>query len=75
MLTQRQKTGNFKKGDEVLLLLPDDNNKLLMQWRGSFTIAEKVNQFDYTIRIRGKDKTFHANLLKRYYWRSKETEN
>ena len=70
----KAKDRQFQKGDEVLLLLPDDNNKLLMQWRGPFTILEKVNQFDYTIRIRGKDKTFHANLLKRYYRRSKETE-
>ena len=61
----------FQKGDEVLLLLPDDNNKLLMQWRGPFAVIEKVNQVDYVIRIKGKNKTFHANLLKKYHRRSK----
>ena len=28
----------FQVGDKVLLLLPTDNNKLLMQWRGPYTI-------------------------------------
>ena len=57
----KAKNRQFQKGDEVLLLLPDDNNKLLMQWRGPFTILEKVNQFDYTIRIRGKIR--HSMLI------------
>ena len=52
----------FQRGVEVLLLLADDNNTLLMHWKGPFTKVRKVNQFDYTIRIRGKDKTFNANF-------------
>ena len=39
----KAKVRSFKKGDEVLLLLPSDNNKLLMQWKGPFTVMEKVN--------------------------------
>ena len=43
----KTKVRSFKKGDAVLLLLPSDNNKLLMQWKGPFTVIEKINPFDY----------------------------
>ena len=57
---------SFKKDDFVLLLLPTDHNKLVLQWRGPFRVLEKVGNLDYKIDINGKSKTFHANLLKRY---------
>lgn len=56
----------FKPKDEVLLLLPSDNNKLLMQWRGPFTFIDKANPFDYKIIIKGKVKTYHSNMLQKY---------
>lgn len=52
------------KGEKVLILLPTDNNKLLMQWKGPYTIHKKLNKVDYQIDVNGKLKTFHANLLK-----------
>ena len=33
---RKAKTRSFKEGDEVLLLLPTDRNKLLMHWKGPF---------------------------------------
>ena len=60
------KERQFKPGDEVLLLLPSDNNKLLMQWRGPFTVIDKVNPYDYRINIKGKVKTYHGNMLQKY---------
>ena len=63
----------FKKDDFVLLLLPTDNNKLLLQWKGPFRVLEKVGNLDYKIDLNGKSKTFHANLLKIYTART-ETE-
>ena len=70
----KAKDRQFQKDDEVLLLLPSDNNKLLMQWRGPFTVLEKVNPYDYKIKIQGKIKTFHGNMLKKYYRRNNENE-
>ena len=35
---RKAKQRNFSKGDLVLVLLPTDKNKLLMQWKGSFEI-------------------------------------
>lgn len=60
------KERQFKQGDEVLLLLPRDHNKLLMQWRGPFTFIDKVSPFDYKINIKGKIKTYHSNMLHKY---------
>lgn len=65
----KAKDRQFHEGDEVLLLLPTDHNKLLMQWQGPFRITEKVNPYDYKIKIRGKTKIYHGNMLKKYYRR------
>ena len=57
----------FDVGDKVLLLLPTDSNKLLLNWKGPFQITEKVGDLDYKIKIsEDKSKIFHANLLKKY---------
>ena len=63
----------FVAGDEVLLLLPTKRNKLQLSWRGPFKIVERVSSCDYRVLIRGKEKIYHANMLKSYYRR--ETGN
>ncbi|KAI3382150.1 hypothetical protein SNEBB_003688, partial [Seison nebaliae] len=57
----------MKEGEEVLLLLPEEKNKLLLAWRGPYKIVKKTSPTNYTIEIGGKHKTFHVNLLKKYY--------
>jgi hypothetical protein len=54
----------FKAGDKALLLLPTDENKLLMQWKGPFDILERVNGHNYRIQLPGRVRLFHANMLK-----------
>ena len=71
----KAKDRQFKKGEEVLLLLPSVNNKLLMQWKGPFTIIEKVNAVDYKVSIKGKIKTYHGNMLQRYHRRLSTDED
>ena len=53
-------------GDYVLILLPTDQNKLLMQWKGPFPILKKVGEASYSVDVNGNTKCFHANLLKKY---------
>ena len=65
----------FKAGDRVLLLLPSDNNKLLMQWKGPYCVLERVNANDYKIQMPGRTRTMHANLLKKYYERRPEGDS
>ena len=62
----------FKKGDEVLLLLPDDTSKLLMGWKGPYTIMEEKNN-NYILEIDGKKKVVHANLLKKFFRRNADS--
>ena len=66
----------FRSGDSVLLLLPTDENKLIMHWKGPFRVLERVNDRDYLIQLPDKVRLFHANLLKKYYEREKsESKN
>ena len=54
---KRAKDRKFNVNDKVLLLLPMQNNKLLMKWQGTFVIKEKVGSLDYRIEINGKRKS------------------
>ena len=40
-----------------------------MECQGPFCVIEKVNMYDCRINIRGKIKTYHGNILKRYFSR------
>ena len=64
---------SFQAGDKVLVLLPTDSNKLLLQWKGPFTVIERVRGDDYKVQLSGKVKTYHANMLKKY-WEREENE-
>jgi len=56
---RKTKVRTFEKGDEVLVLLPTDSNKLLLQRKGP-------DSFSW------KNKTFHVNMLKKYWSREHE---
>jgi len=64
----------FQVGDKVLLLLPTDGNKLLMQWKGPFEIVECLNDNNYRVQLEGRVKMFHANMLKKYHVREMNGE-
>ena len=59
----------FQEEDEVLLS-PSDSNKLIMQWNGPIKVVQKMNPDDYKVSIKGKVKTYHASMLKKYFARS-----
>jgi len=40
-----------------------------LQWKGPFEILERVRGDDYKIQLVGRTKTFHANMLKKYWSR------
>ncbi|XP_072033312.1 uncharacterized protein [Amphiura filiformis] len=66
---RKAKARKFDVGDEVLLLRPTDHNKLLLHWKGPFPVVGKVGSMDYKVDFGTKVKTFHANLLKKYFRR------
>ena len=66
---RKAKVRKFAPGDKVLVLLPTDHNKLLMQWKGPFEVSAVVGLNDYKVRVKGKERVYHANLLKKYFER------
>ena len=64
---------SLEVGDKVLILLPTDSNKLLLSWKGPFSVIGKVGVMDYKIQVNDKCKIFHINLLKKYECREQET--
>ena len=70
---QKAKERSFRVGDKVLVLLPTNQNKLLLQWKGPFEIIEKVRDNDYRIQMEGRTNLFHANMLKQYHSREEES--
>jgi hypothetical protein len=68
---KRAKPRQFEVGDKVLLLLPQEHNKLQVSWKGPYVVTEKVGGQTYRIQLPTKEKLYHANLLKRY--RERET--
>ena len=63
---RRARSRKFDVGYKVLLLLPTDSNKLLLQWKGPYEVIEVVNRMDYKIGVNGVVSTYHANMLKQY---------
>ena len=64
---RKSRARNLEVGDEVLLLLPTDNNKMLMHWKGPFPVTGKINSMNYTVDLGTRVKTFHVNMLKKYH--------
>ena len=61
---------SFKEGDQVLVLLPSKNNKLLTDWLGPYTITKQLSDFNYEVDMMDRAKrkrTFHNNSLKEWH--------
>ena len=68
----KSKERMFQPGDNVLILLPSEDNILLMQWKGPFGILERKNGHDYRVQLKDRVRMFHANVIKKYNSREKE---
>ena len=64
---KKARNRRFKAGDLVLILLPTDTNKPLIQWKGPYKVEEVIGVNDYKVNVKGKSKVYHANLLKEYF--------
>jgi hypothetical protein len=65
----------FKVGDQVLVLLQDNTNKLLMKWLGPYRVISVRGPVDYLTAMKGQEKVFHANMLKYYDARDQTEKN
>ena len=57
---------SFKPGSKVLLQRSPKHYKLEMCWQGPFEVLAKEGECGYRIRVNGKEKLYHANMLKQY---------
>ena len=67
------RTRSFEVGAKVLLLLPTKHNRLELAWRGPFQVKDKVNSFDYKVKVGRATKIYHINLLREYHERDNMT--
>ena len=58
----------------MLMLLPTNSNKLLMQWRGPYPVESRVGANDYRVKMGSRTKTYHVNMLKKYISREPDIE-
>ena len=73
---RRTRNRQLRVGDSVLLLLPTEHNKMLLSWQGPYKVVAKVGDVDYRIEMfSGRIKTFHVNMLKKYYQREEVADN
>ena len=66
LCNRKAKKRSFQVGDKVLVLLPTDQNKLLMQWKGPFEIKGTKWGNNYLVDVNNKVKTYHVIMLKLY---------
>ena len=74
MYDKKVKIRCLEVGDQVLVLLLTESNKLLMQWRGPYTLENRVGANDYRIQMESKTKMFHVNMLQKYIARELEVD-
>ena len=63
---KRARSRKFDVGDKVLLLLPSESNKVLLEWNGPYEVLEVVNVMNYKVNVKGVVNTYPANMLKLY---------
>ena len=57
------------------MLVPTERNKLTLAWRGPYKVVGIVGDCDYRVEVSpDRVKTYHINMLKRYYHRGSPTE-
>ncbi|XP_063600361.1 uncharacterized protein LOC134776542 [Penaeus indicus] len=69
---QKTKDRNIVVGDDVLLLLPTNTNKLLFQWKGPFRVLGSPSKWNKVVDVNGTPRKYHVNMLKRYVYREGE---
>ncbi|GFO17702.1 reverse transcriptase [Plakobranchus ocellatus] len=62
----KSKLKHFMPGDEVLVLLPTSDNKLVLSYKGPYTVVEKRTGVVYLVDLGDGKCTFHVNLLRKY---------
>lgn len=71
---QSARTRTFEPGEEVLLLLPTSEHKLLAKWQGPYVVKRKIGPVTYEREIPSRTQPlqiYHVNMLKK--WNARAT--
>ncbi|GFO06266.1 Zinc finger protein [Plakobranchus ocellatus] len=60
----KSKLKHFVPGNEVLVLLPTSDNKLVLSYKGPYKVVEKRTSVVYLVDLGDRKCTFHVNLLR-----------
>src|SRR5260221_12367436 len=60
---------SFSPGEQVLVLLPTTENKLLARFRGPHVVTRRISDVNYEVAIGSRLTILHINLLKKGYAR------
>ena len=71
----KAKSRKLNVGDKVLILRSTDSHKMLMTWKGPYTVVECIGLADYRIQLESGTKVFHINMLKQYYERDSKVQH
>ncbi len=74
---KKARARTFQPGEQVLLLLPTSDNKLLAKWKGPFQVKRKVGSVTYEIEIPSRQQPlqiFHVNMLKKWHEQASQPE-
>ncbi|GFN80089.1 hypothetical protein PoB_000659500 [Plakobranchus ocellatus] len=62
----KSKLKHFAPGDEVLVLLPTSDNKLVLSYKGPYRVVGKRTSVVYLVDLGDRKCTFHISLLRKY---------
>ena len=72
---KHSKSRKLNVNDEVFVLLPVTDNKLLLHYAGPYKITQKLSGYKYVVKIKGREKVFHINMLKLFKAKSKDDKS
>ena len=67
LFDKRARRRALKPGDKALLLLPTDTRKLMLRWKGPYTVIHRVTPDHYVLDVDGCNRQYHINQLKLYH--------
>ncbi|CAC5405557.1 unnamed protein product [Mytilus coruscus] len=65
---------NAKQYRRGITIRRQDRERLKL-WKGPYVVADKVGPVDYKVKVRGKEKVYHVNMLKTWYERPEALQN
>ena len=71
---KKAKHRDIRPNDDVLILRPSSRNKMQLTFMGPYKVSRATGKYTFKVLVDGEEKSYHANLLKRYNHREESNE-